>query len=134
MPRTGRPKTPLELTGEEREQLPVGAAGEVVAGAGVAVPDHPGVRRGAGQQDRRGAGRLFAEHRDQCVAFSGVDSSVATTTSSTCDAVTVAGRPGRGSSVSPSKRASRNRARHLLTVVNSRLARDGLVVQLAARR
>ena len=32
------------------------------------------------------------------------------------DAGTVAGRPGRGSSVSPSKRASRNRARHLVTV------------------
>ena len=54
--------------------------------------------------------------RDQCVALAGVDSSVATTTSSTCSAVTVAGRPGRGSSTSPSRRCSRNRALHLPTV------------------
>lgn len=33
--------------------------------------------------------------RDQCVAFFGVSSSVATTTSSTCSAVTDGGRPGR---------------------------------------
>lgn len=38
---------------------------------------------------------IFA--RDQRIAFSGVDSSVATTTSSTRSAVTVAGQPGRGS-------------------------------------
>jgi hypothetical protein len=57
---------------------------------------------------------IFA--RDQCVAFSGVDSSVATTISSTCSAVTVAGRPGRGSSTSPSRRCSTNRDRHLPTV------------------
>src|SRR3954467_6699519 len=35
---------------------------------------------------------IFA--RDQCVAFAGVDSNVATTTSSTCSAVTDGGRPG----------------------------------------
>lgn len=51
-----------------------------------------------------------------CVALSGVDSRVATTTSSTCSAVIVAGRPGRGSSTNPSQRASTNRLRHLPTV------------------
>src|SRR5664279_2503151 len=54
--------------------------------------------------------------RDQGVAFLGVDSSVATTTSSTCLSVTVAGRPDRGSSTRPSRRNSTNRARHLPTV------------------
>ena len=57
---------------------------------------------------------IFA--RDQCVAFSGVLSKVATTTSSTCSAVIVAGRPGRGSSQSPSRRNSQNRLRHFPTV------------------
>ena len=56
--------------------------------------------------------------RDQCVAFSGVDSNVATSTSSTCLAVIVAGRPGRGSSESPSNRNSQNRRRHLPTVAD----------------
>ena len=42
--------------------------------------------------------------------------SVATTTSSTCSAVIVAGRPGRGSSDSPSNRSSQNRRRHFPTV------------------
>ena len=41
--------------------------------------------------------RSAIDARDQCVALAGVDSSVATTTSSTCSAVTNAGRPGRGS-------------------------------------
>jgi hypothetical protein len=54
--------------------------------------------------------------RDQCVAFSGTDSNVATTTSSTCSAVIVAGLPGRGSSGSPSSRSSQNRRRHFPTV------------------
>jgi len=54
--------------------------------------------------------------RDQCVAFFGVDSSVLTTTSSTRSAAIVGGRPGRGSSTSPSRRASRNRDRHFPTV------------------
>ena len=53
---------------------------------------------------------------DQCVAFPGVDSNVATTTFSTCSAVTVAGRPGRGSSTRPTRRCSRNRDRRLPTV------------------
>ena len=57
---------------------------------------------------------IFA--RDQCVAFSGVDSNVATTTSSTCSAVILAGRPGRGSSDRPSNRSSQNRRRHFPTV------------------
>ncbi len=51
--------------------------------------------------------------RDQCVALAGADSRVATTTSSTRSAVTDAGRPGRGSSTSPSRRASTNRGRHV---------------------
>jgi transposase len=41
---------------------------------------------------------------------------IATTTSSTRLAVTVAGRPGRGSSQSPSSRSSQNRRRHFPTV------------------
>ena len=57
---------------------------------------------------------IFA--RDQCVAFSGVDCNVVATTSSTRSAVIVAGRPGRGSSESPSNRSSQNRRRHLPTV------------------
>ena len=40
-------------------------------------------------------------------------SSVLTITSSTCSSVIVRGRPGRGSSISPSSRCSANRARHL---------------------
>ena len=62
---------------------------------------------------------LAIEARDQCVAFFGVDSNVATTTSSTCSAVIEAGRPGRGSSASPSNRSSMNRARHLPTVTGA---------------
>src|SRR5665648_742453 len=57
---------------------------------------------------------IFA--RDQCVAFAGVDSNVATTTSSTRSAPITGGRPGRGSSTNPSRRSSTNRARHLPTV------------------
>jgi len=54
--------------------------------------------------------------RDQCVACSGVESKVATTTSSTCLAVIVGLRPDRGSSTNPSNRESTNRGRHLPTV------------------
>lgn len=58
--------------------------------------------------------RLAINARDQCVALAGVDSRVATTTtSSTCSGVIVAGRPGRGSSTNPSRRASANRLRPL---------------------
>ena len=60
--------------------------------------------------------RLAIDARVQCVAFGGVDSNVATSTSSTCSVVIVAGRPGRGSSDSPSNRNSQNRERHLPTV------------------
>ena len=41
--RSGRPKAGLDLTGEDREQLPVGAAGQVRAGAGAAGEDRAGV-------------------------------------------------------------------------------------------
>ena len=54
--------------------------------------------------------------RDQWVAFSGVLSKVATTMSSTWSVLMVAGRPGRGSSLRPSKRCSTNRERHFVTV------------------
>jgi hypothetical protein len=47
----------------------------------------------------------------------GACSSVAVITFSTCSSVTVRGRPGRGSSLSPSRRAARNRDRHLPAVV-----------------
>ena len=53
---------------------------------------------------------------DQCVAFSGVDSSVSTTTRSTCSTLIVRGRPGLGSSHNPSNRNSQNRRRHFPTV------------------
>jgi hypothetical protein len=54
---------------------------------------------------------------DQCVSCPGPRSSrVLAITSSTCASVTVRGAPGRGSSCSPSSRAARNRARHLVTV------------------
>jgi hypothetical protein len=56
--------------------------------------------------------RLAIEERVQCIAFSGVDSNVAASTSSTCSVVIVAGLPGRGSSTSPSNRSSQNRDRH----------------------
>jgi hypothetical protein len=53
---------------------------------------------------------------DQCVASRGVLSNVLTITSSTWASVIVLGRPGRGSSLSPSRRNSANRLRHLRTV------------------
>lgn len=58
--------------------------------------------------------RCAIDARDECVAFFGVDSSVLTTTSSTCSAVIEPGRPGLGSSSSRTKRSSTNRERHLL--------------------
>jgi hypothetical protein len=54
--------------------------------------------------------------RDQCVALFGVSSSVAVITSSTLSSTIDGGRPGRGSSVKPSKRLSTKRRRHLATV------------------
>jgi len=54
---------------------------------------------------------------DQCVSPpAGSCSSVAVITFSTCSSVTVRGRPGRGSSPSPSSRDARNRDRHFDTV------------------
>ena len=53
---------------------------------------------------------------DQCVASLGADSSVVITTRSTCSSVIVLGRPGRGSSNSPSSRLAANRLRHFVTV------------------
>ena len=53
---------------------------------------------------------------DQCVASFGVVSSVRTITSSTCSSLIVRGRPGRGSSSTPSSRRAAKRERHLRTV------------------
>jgi len=54
---------------------------------------------------------------DQCVSPpGGACCSVAVITASTCSSLTVLGRPGRGSSVSPSSREARNRDRHFDTV------------------
>ena len=52
---------------------------------------------------------LAIDRVDQCVASFGVLSSVLVITASTCSSVIVRGRPGRGSSVSPSSRCSANR-------------------------
>ncbi len=60
---------------------------------------------------------LAIDRVDQCVSpFGGSCSSVAVITFSTCSSVTVRGRPGRGSSLSPSSRPARNRDRHLPAV------------------
>src|SRR6195256_266301 len=59
------------------------------------------------------------EVRDQWVASFGVCSSVATTTASTRSMLTDAGRPGRSSSASPSRRAATNLARYLPTVTGA---------------
>jgi hypothetical protein len=59
---------------------------------------------------------LAIDARDQWVALAGLDSSVATSTSSTFSSVIEGGRPGRSSSTSPSRRDSTNRRRHLPTV------------------
>ena len=60
---------------------------------------------------------LAIDRVDQCVSpFGGSCSSVAVITFSTCSSVTVRGRPGRGSSLRPSSRDSRNRDRHLPAV------------------
>jgi hypothetical protein len=50
------------------------------------------------------------------VASRGVSSSVAVTTASTWSSRIDGGRPGRGSSTSPSSRRSWNRVRHFATV------------------
>src|SRR6266702_3421202 len=66
-----------------------------------------------GEMPTRAASSRF----DQCVPPSGTSSKVRTTTSSTWASVMVRGTPGRGSSVNPSSRSCRNRARHLPTVM-----------------
>ena len=63
--------------------------------------------------------RSAIEARDQRVASCGISSSVAVMTSSTLSSRIDGGRPGRGSSSSPSHRRARNRLRHLLTVAGS---------------
>ena len=63
--------------------------------------------------------RSAIEARDQCVASAGISSSVAVMTSSTLSSRIDGGRPGRGSSASPSSRCAANRRRHLLTVAGS---------------
>ena len=63
--------------------------------------------------------RSAIEARDQCVASSGISSSVAVMTSSTLSSRTDGGRPGRGSSHSPSSRCAANLPRHLPTVAGS---------------
>ncbi len=61
---------------------------------------------------------LAIDRVDQCVSpLGGCCSSVVVITFSTCSSVTVRGRPGRGSSLRPFRRASRNRDRHLPAVV-----------------
>jgi len=60
--------------------------------------------------------RAAIEARDQCVALGGVCSSVAITTSSTWSSRIEGGRPGRGSSTSPSSRWATNRPRQRVTV------------------
>src|ERR1019366_9142878 len=66
--------------------------------------------------------RLAIDARDQCVALRGVSSSVATTTASTASTLIVAGRPGRGSSSSPSRRSATNRLRHFPTVATAQFS------------
>src|ERR1035441_4696059 len=63
--------------------------------------------------------RSAIEARDQCVASCGISSSVAVMTSSTLSSRIDGGRPGRGSSHSPSRRRVRNRLRHLPAVAGS---------------
>jgi len=60
---------------------------------------------------------LAIEVLDQCVAFGGVCSNVAITTSSTWSSRIEGGRPGRGSSTRPARRCSTNRRRQRATVL-----------------
>jgi hypothetical protein len=60
---------------------------------------------------------LAIDRVDQCVSPpGGACSSVAVITASTCSSLIVRGRPGRGSSVSPSSRSRANRDRHFDTI------------------
>jgi hypothetical protein len=74
--------------------------------------------------------RLASSRFDQCVAPAGTSSKVRTTTSSTWASVMVRGTPGRGSSVSPSSRSRKNRARHRLTVLKLTPSRAATAVFL----
>src|SRR5215467_8374689 len=74
---------------------------------------------------------LAIKARDQWVASVGASSSVATTTASTWSMVIVAGRPGRSSSTSPSRRCATNRPRHLLTVATWQCRRSATSVLFA---
>jgi hypothetical protein len=65
---------------------------------------------------------------DQCVASFGAVSSVLTITSSTCASLIVRGRPGRGSSVRPSRRSSPKRLRHFRAVAWSMSRRSAISV------
>jgi len=60
---------------------------------------------------------LAIERVDQSVASRGALSNVRVITSSTCASVIVRGCPGRGSSISPSRRSASNRRRHFATVL-----------------
>src|ERR1019366_9869915 len=66
--------------------------------------------------DRLSLERFAIDARDQCVALSGLDSNVATSTSSTWSKLIDAGRPERGSSAKPSRRSATNRRLHFPTV------------------
>jgi hypothetical protein len=68
---------------------------------------------------------------DQCVASLGVLSNVLTITSSTFSSLTVRGRPGRGSSNSPSSRSRLNRDRHRVATPRSIPSRSAISVFLS---
>jgi hypothetical protein len=65
---------------------------------------------------------------DQCVASRGAVSSVAVISASTCVSDTVRGRPGRGSSSSPSRRCPANRLRQVVTVLRANPSRTAISV------
>ena len=72
---------------------------------------------------------------DQCVASFGVVSNVRVITASTCSSATVRGRPGLGSSSSPSRPSPTNRARHrraVPTLISSLRATALVVIPSAA--
>ncbi len=60
--------------------------------------------------------RAAIDARDQCVAFDGISSRVATITNSTWSTVIEGWRPGRSSSASPSRRCWASRVRHFVTM------------------
>ena len=76
----------------------------------------PNARQMACTEAREMPAAAAIDRVDQCVAPAGMDSRVRTITSSTFASSMVRGGPGRGSSLSPSRRRSANRTRHLATV------------------